>query len=220
MNTVILCLHVATICGITLGALRFGKEVMSAWLSLLCVVMNLFVLKQITLFGLSVTSSDAFGVGYLLGLNLMQEYYGKKEARQCIWISFFISCSFLVLSQFHLLYTPNQFDLAHPHFVFLLSPMPRIVLASLSSFLLIQLVDLTFFGFLRSEGKHLVVSTLLALILSQTLDTVLFSFLGLYGIVASISHVIYLSLAIKGIVILLSLPFVSWSKKVLAHVSL
>lgn len=194
---------------------------MVAWLSLLCVVMNLFILKQITLFGLSVTSSDAFGVGYLLGLNLIQEYYGKQEARKCVWVSFFISCSFLLLSQFHLFYTPNEFDLAHPHFVFLLSPMPRIILASLFSFLTIQLVDLAFFGFLRAQGKHLVLCTLLALILSQTLDTILFSFLGLYGIVASISHVIYLSLAIKGIVIFLSLPFVSWSKKVvLQNVSL
>ena len=74
MNFLVLCLHITTICALTILAMRFGKEVMIAWLSMLVVAMNLFVLKQITLFGLCVTSSDALGVGYLLGLNLIIKY--------------------------------------------------------------------------------------------------------------------------------------------------
>jgi uncharacterized integral membrane protein (TIGR00697 family) len=116
MNSVILALHVAIVCGLSLFALRFGKELLISWLSLLAVAMNLFVLKQITLFGLSVTSSDALGVGYLLGLNLIQEFFGRKTARQTVWISLFIASGFVLLSQIHLAYAPNRYDLAQSHF--------------------------------------------------------------------------------------------------------
>ncbi len=219
MNSLILALHVTTICGLTLFALRFGKELMIAWLALLAVTMNLFVLKQITLFGLSVTSSDALGVGYLLGLNLIQEFFGRKTANRTVWISLFISISFVLLSQIQLAYAPNSHDLAHSHFTFLLNPMPRLMLASLFSFLVVQFFDLAFFGFLHKKtgGKYLTGRTTLALILSQTLDTLLFSFLGLYGLVQNIGHIILFSLVVKGIVILLSSPFIYFSKRVIPH---
>jgi len=216
MNSIILCLHISTICGLTLFALRCGKEAMVAWLCLLAVAMNLFVLKQITLFGLSVTSSDALAVGYLLGLNLIQEFFGRRFARKSIFISLFISCSFVFLSQIHLFYLPNQFDLTHSHFISLFRPMPRLILASLISFVIVQLFDLAFFSFLREKtaGKYLTARVTVALIFSQTLDTILFSYFGLYGLVSSVIHVICLSLAIKGIIIFLSAPFVALSRKV------
>jgi queuosine precursor transporter len=218
MNLIVLCLHITAISGLTLLALRFGIEIMIAWLSLLSVAMNLFVLKQITLFGLCVTSSDSLAVGYLLGLNLIQEFFGQKLARKCVWISLFTSCGFVLLSHIHLLYMPNQFDVAHGHFVALFKPLPRIILASLLSFLVVQIFDLAVFGFLRKKtaGKYLPARIACALVLSQTLDTLLFSFLGLYGLVVSISHIILLSLAVKGIVIVLSTPFVAIAKKIRA----
>jgi uncharacterized integral membrane protein (TIGR00697 family) len=215
MNSLLLCLQVATFSGMTLAALRFGKASLTAWLAVLAACMNLFVLKQITLFGLNVTSSDALAVGYLLGLNLIQEFFGRKVARKMVWISFFASGGFILLSQMILAYTPNQFDAGHPHLLFVFSPAPRLMIASLISFLLVQFVDLAFFQFLqtKTQGKYLTLRTTIALILSQLLDTLLFSFLGLYGLVSSLSDVILMSLAIKGIVILLTTPFVAFSRR-------
>jgi len=220
MNSLILSLHVITISAITLFALRFGKEVLTVWLCLLAIAMNLFVLKQINLFGLNVTASDALVVGYLLGLNLIQEYFGVQSARKCVWISFFAATSFLFLSQIHLFYLPNQFDLSQSHFQFLFQPMPRVILASFTSFLLVQFVDIAFFQFLRKKigKKFLIGRATLALILSQAIDTVLFSYLGLYGLVASISSVILLSLCVKTVVIALSVPFILFTKKIIHYV--
>jgi uncharacterized integral membrane protein (TIGR00697 family) len=209
-------LHITTVCSLTLVALRCGKEMMIAWLSLLVIIMNLFLLKQVTLFGLNVTTSDALGIGYLLGLNLIQEFFGRKEARRAVWISLFIACSFLLLSSIHLIYLPNKYDSAHLHFQSILQPMPRIVFASLFSFLVIQWIDLAFFGFLkeRFKGRYLTIRTTTTLFLSQILDTLLFSYLGLYGLVASVPHIICLCLLIKGIVILFSAPFITFSKRI------
>ena len=97
--------------------------------------------------------------------------------------------------------------------------MPRIMIASLFSFIIVQLIDLSFFGFLRkkTEGKFLTGRATLALILSQLLDTLLFSFLGLYGLVENIGHIMLLSLSIKGIVILFSAPFIYLSKRIVPN---
>lgn len=197
-----------------------GKESLFVWLSLLAVFMNLFVLKQITLFGLHVTASDALSVGYLLGLNLIQEFFGTKQARKSIWISFFSSILFLVLSSIHLAYRPNEFDHTQEHFIVLLASMPRFILASLTSFLIVQLIDLAFFSFLKEklQGKYLTLRMIAALILFQSLDTILFSYLGLYGLVASIRDVIFLSLFVKGILILCTTPFVAFSKRLIHDV--
>lgn len=218
-NPVILFIHVGAISALTLMALRFGKELAIAWLAMLAVAMNLFVLKQISLFGWDVTSSDALAVGYLLGLNLIQEFFGKKLARRTVWITFFVASGFALLSQIHLCYLPNTHDLSNPHFTFLLSPTPRLLIASLSTFVIVQVVDLAFFGFLREKtgGKFLTLRTIAALIFSQTLDTVLFSFLGLYGLVFSVGHIIFLSLCVKGLVILLNSPFIRFSKKIISY---
>lgn len=218
-NPTILLLHVSWISLSLLLSLRFGKEYLIAWLAVLALAMNLFVLKQVTLFHLKVTASEALGVGYLLGLNLIQEFFGRSAVKRMAWISLWVSGSFIILSQLHLAYQPNEYDLMHPSFALLLTPMPRILLASFCSFGVIQLLDISFFAFLRKkmEGHFFTGRVLLSLFLSQTLDTVLFSFLGLYGLVEALSEIILFSLGIKLVVIFLTAPFISLSKKMVPH---
>lgn len=179
--------------------------------------MNLFVLKQINLLGLEVTASESLAVGYLLGLSLIQEFYGRKAARQHVLISMTVSIGFLILAWVHLSYSPNSYDLAHSLYVQLLKPLPRLIGASLLSFLTIQVVDIAFFQYLRqkTQGKWFAGRTGLTLILSQLLDTLLFSFLGLYGLVHNIIHIMIVSFTIKVVVIFFSLPFVQLSKSVM-----
>lgn len=215
LNVLVLCGHIAVICSLTLLCLRLGREFLIPWLALLALTMNLFVIKQITLLGLEITCSDALAIGYLLGLSLVQEYYGAKLARKIVWISFFISACFLLLSQIHLAYLPNAYDQYHNHFLSILSLQPRLVIASLFTFLIVQMIDITLFAYLRLrwKGRYLTYRTLLVLLASQGIDTTLFSFLGLYGIVHSIGQIILFSICIKVAIIVLSSPFIGLSKK-------
>ncbi|MCC5832621.1 MAG: hypothetical protein JJU12_06220 [Chlamydiales bacterium] len=77
MNSLILAFDVTALCGLSLFALPFCKELIMARLFLLATALNLFVLKQVTLFGLYIAARDALGVGYLLGSNLIQEFCKK-----------------------------------------------------------------------------------------------------------------------------------------------
>lgn len=214
MNQLVLLLYIFAISGITLLALKLGRSYIVAWLALLAVAMNIFVLKQIHLFGFNVTASDGLAVGYVLGLNLIQEFFGPKSARECVWISLFVSIGFVILSQIHLLYSPSFYDTSQPHYTFLLKPIPRLMGASLLSFGCVQFLDLAFFKYLRKKmnGRLLMLRTFLSMVLSQSFDTLIVSFLALYGQVASIGDVIIFSLLIKVVAITLATPFVAFSK--------
>jgi len=215
-NIFIAFLHASSLSLITLGALALGREAIKIWLVLLTIGMNLFVLKQITLFGLNVTCSDTLAVGYLLGLNLIQEFFGRKETLRTIWITALASLAFLFLSLMTLVYQPSAYDQAHPLLYQLFFPQLRLVFASLTTFLIVQGCDLKLFAVLRAKtgGRWLPLRIAISLLCLQTLDTLLFSFLGLYGIVPKILDIIIFSLAVKWIIVLLSTPYVALSRRI------
>lgn len=182
-----------------LFALKLGKEALIAWIAIQAITANLFVLKQISLFGFNVTASDAFAIGSLLGLNLLQEYFGQQEARKATWICFFSMIFFALASQLHLLYQPSEFDTTHSAFLTLLSPTPRLLIASMGVFFIVQQIDIRFFSFLKRffNNNSFAFRSGIALIFSQFLDTFLFSYAGLYGLVVSLADIILISFLIK-----------------------
>jgi len=197
-----------------IGALSYRKEMLICLVCLMGVFSNLFVLKQIDLFGYSATCADVFAVGTSLGLNLLQEYWGKATAKRTIWLSFFSLVFFLCMTQFHLCYIPNEYDCTSGAFDTILCFTPRIVAASFISYLISQSFECYFFGFLNKwlSGRFFLFRNYCSLSLSQLLDTVIFSFLGLYGIAGNITHIIIVSYFIKLIIILFSSTMISCSK--------
>ncbi|HVW99090.1 MAG TPA: queuosine precursor transporter, partial [Candidatus Babeliaceae bacterium] len=132
-------------------ALCCGKEFLITLMSLEWVLANLFVTKQIPLVGLEATASDALAIGAALCLNLVQEYYGRSEARKAIWIGFGSILFFIFSSIMHLLLVPSSFDIHQVHFVALLSPMPRLMLASLVTYLITQFIESRLYSFLNQK---------------------------------------------------------------------
>lgn len=214
MNEIVFIAQTLLIIGFALGALRLGRSALIAWVAIQALIANLFVLKQITLFGFDVTASDAFAIGSLLGLNFLQEYFTKDDAQKATWVCFFCMIFFTLVAQLHLLYQPSVHDLTQPAFTAILSQSPRLLLASLSVFFIVQQIDIRFFAFLKEKlpAVGFAVRTGIALTFSQLLDTCLFSFVGLYGIVASVFDVILMSFAIKLLVILCSTSVLRWAK--------
>jgi len=197
MNEVVFVLHVIIILVFLCCAVRLGQGVLMIFISLSAVLANLFVLKQITLFGMQVTCSDGFAVGGILGLNLLQDIYGKEAARRCIRASIFAMLFFIAMSQIHLFYIPSAFDQTHSSYVSILGQTPRIVIASLTVYYVVQRIDVFFFGFLKPYIQNLGSRLIVSLLVNQALDTILFSFLGLYGLVASLLDIIIVSYGVK-----------------------
>lgn len=211
MNELIFFFQIAVILFFLFAALRFGKAGLFCIGVILSITANLFVLKQMTLFSMNVTCSDAYAVGAIIGLNLIQEYFGKEEANRFVWINFFCMIFFALMSQIHLLYIPSNLDWSHSSFSSLLSVSPRILIASLISYLISQKMDVELFGRLRKKFKknYLLPVMLASIFTTQLIDTCLFSFLGLYGIVSSLFEIIVLSMAVKIIIIVVMSTFTS-----------
>lgn len=203
MNELIFFIQVLLITGFTLGAKRLGKDALTAWVCIQALIANLFVLKQISLFGLEVTSSDAFIIGSLLGLNFLQENHGRAEAYKATGICFLFISFFALVSQLHLLYRPNAFDTSQSAFETILSPSLRLTAASVAVFFIVQQIDIRMFSVLKNKWPQVPFSirTGVTLVISQLLDTMLFTMAGLYGIVESILDIFMMSFLIKIIVI-------------------
>lgn len=216
MNELIFILHTIIIATFALGSLALGSAALVAFVCIQCILANFFVVKQITLFGFTTTCADAFTVGATIGLNLLQEYFGKEIAKKTIWINFFLLIFYAIVSQIHLMYAPHSADLMHLHFMPLLNLMPRVVVASFSVYLISQMADYYLYGILKKifHDKYIIARNYASIAICQLIDTVLFSFLGLYGIIDNIWEVITISYLIKLASIIIATPFVGFSRKV------
>lgn len=215
-NELIFFIHACIISFFALVALILGKEALVSFVSVACILANLFVIKQTMLCGLTATCSDAFSIGAVLGLNLLQEYYGRDIAKKAIWISFVLLLFYAIASQIHLLYIPTMYDITHGAYTTILTAMPRIIVASFSVYLIVQHIDSWLYALLKkaTQGNYLVLRNCISIGICQLIDTILFTFIGLYGLVDNPWHIIGVSYAIKLIALLIAIPFLALSKKI------
>lgn len=199
MNEVFFFLHVCIVLVFCFISLKLGKKTLVALMAILAILANLFVQKQIQLFGLTITCTDVFSIGAMFSFNLLQEFFGQKEGKQAIKTTFFILFFFAVMSKVHMVYQPSPIDTAQVHYEALLEIMPRIFLASFAVFFLSQWVDLRIFSLLKAKFSNLSFAqrSFISMSISQFTDTVLFTYLALYGVLSNLWHVILVSYLIK-----------------------
>lgn len=193
-------------------SIKQGKEALITFITSQWLFANIFVLKQITLFGLTVPPSDVFTIGGTLGFALLYDAYGKETADSTLWGCFNILVLFACAAQFHIFYTPSPVDYAHQHFEALFATTPRIILASLIAFIVSQHSNFFFLATLSKKMSESVRVTI-SLLLSQAIDTLIFAFLGLHGLMHSLLHVFIVSYGIKVVTILCSTTFLAFVKK-------
>ncbi len=220
MNELLFTVYILTVSTASIIALALGREALSGLICIQAVLVNLFVTKQITLFGLTATASDALAVGITLCLNLLQEYYSKQAAQRALFISFFGALFYVCTAYLTIAYTPAVTDTMSLHLQALLMPAPRLIAASLGTYALVQYLDLLLYAFLKEYFHHrfFMLRNYCTLIISQFMDTVIFSFLGLYGINESfrslntLTAIIITSFIIKLLVIALAVPFIALTR--------
>lgn len=215
MNEFVFFIQTICVVGFSFLALNFGSAALATWITVQALIANLFVLKQVTLFGFQVTASDTFAIGSLMGLNLLQEYYGREEAKKASILCFFFLLFFAIVSQLHLFYQPNEADFSQASFQTILSLAPRLFFASVGTFFIVQRIDIAIFAFFQNKwsNRSFAFRSAFCLTISQFLDTLLFSISGLYGIVNSLFDLIFMSFFIKLIAIFSFTSVIKWVKQ-------
>lgn len=216
MNEFTFFLHVVALMSFVLISLRIGKEALTAALVVQIILGNLFVTKQMTLFGLEITCSEMYTVGGIFSMNLLQTYFGRKAANKALVIIFFLLFFVVVMGQFHLCYIPSKYDTMHHAFAAILGYTPRIMISSFFCALATQKLDMELFGFLRRKLPFFL-SFGLASIVTQFFDTVAFSYAALYGVVHSMRDIIFMSYFVKLAVIFSVIPFTFLVKRFIRH---
>lgn len=198
---------------------RLGQGGLTAWIAILSLLANLFVLKQIDLLGLNATASDIFAIGNLLALNLLQEKYGRQATQNAIWTSFSCLLFFVIMSQIHLHYAPSIYDNSQNSYALILAATPRMMVASLFTFLLIDQFDSRFYRYARQKLPQvsMILVSAMTMCISQTLDSILCNTLGLYGVVEALIEIILVSVAIKVLAIASTIPWAYVSRKLFSQ---
>lgn len=161
--------------------------------------------KKLVLFALYVTSmivvnvigtkvSSLFGIRVSVGIilmpllfvmsDVMQEVYGKKEARKLVNISTGMMC-FAVLMIFISIKMPeNPTWGLQTEYEKILGASLRMSLASVISFFISQHLDVLTFGLIKklTDSKYLIVRNYISTVISQFADTVIFMYLAFWKI--------------------------------------
>ena len=223
MNELLLIISLPLIYGSVLAAYKFfGKTGLFAWTVFATITANLEVLLLVDAFGIEQTLGNVLFASTFLVTDILSEKYGKKDAQLAVDLGVATSVGFIVLSRLWLCYTPAVNDWAMPSFQTIFTNTPRVMLASVLVFAIVQPFDVWLyhkwwdyskrkfgdskrFLWLRNNGSTMV---------SQLLNTVLYTFGafgGLYELPTLISICIS-SYAVFFVTSLADTPFVYWAR--------
>jgi len=220
-NDIIFVLQILAGLTFILIAFRIGFHWLLALIAVQAVLMNIFVLKTMDLFSLeAVTGGNVLYASIFLGTDIICEHFGSKKARQAVWLGFFASLFFIVMSQFIIWYVPSGFPESaamHETLRTIFELAPRIMFASMIAYLVSQNLDILIFNWIKklTKKKHLWLRNNVSTMASQLADTFIFTFVGLYGTIATAENVwaiILFTYIIKIIVAALDTPFIYLSK--------
>lgn len=223
MNELLLIISLPLIYGSVLAAYKFfGKTGLFTWTVFATITANLEVLLLVDAFGIEQTLGNVLFASTFLVTDILSEKYGKKDAQLAVDLGVATSVGFIVLSRLWLCYTPAVNDWAMPSFQTIFTNTPRVMLASVLVFAIVQRFDVWLyhkwwdyskrkfgdskrFLWLRNNGSTMV---------SQLLNTVLYTFGafgGLYELPTLISICIS-SYAVFFVTSLADTPFVYWAR--------
>ncbi len=215
INELIFVIHIILISTIIAGAYRIGQHALISVIALLCVLGNLFVLKQTILFSLNATCADAFAVGATIGITLLHNRWGEEIAHKSTIINFYALAAYTATTFTQLCYHPAPFDTMHKHFIPLLSPAPRIIFASMCAYFVAQKTTIYLQKWLMSNfpAAHKLAISYIILFIAHLFDTIVFSVIGLYGIVHNLADVMIISMIIKTLTIFFATPIINFLQK-------
>ena len=196
-------------------AFRLGK----VWLvGIICanvILMNIFVVKGMYLFGLAATGGNVLYASIFLATDLLCEHYGKKEAMRAVRIGFFVSIFFLIMSQFILRFIPADYDFAQGAMKTLFTLTPRIVLGSMAAYLVSQHLDVWLFNKIKekTQGRMLWLRNNGSTFVSQLVDSAIFTVIAFAGVYPLLELIVF-TYIIKIIVAVLDTPFMYFSKMI------
>ncbi len=148
-------------------------------------VSNIIAGKLIGLANLTLPAAVfVFPITFLI-TDTVNEVWGNKQAREMVWLGFFMSLVMIAFLQLGRILPSAPFWEHQAAYEAILGTVPRIVAASMAAYLASQLHDVWAFNFWRrvTAGKHLWLRNNLSTMTSQLMDSAIFITLAFFGVV-------------------------------------
>jgi uncharacterized integral membrane protein (TIGR00697 family) len=165
----------------------FGKKGMYAWVGIATVIANIQVAKTIAMpFDIVMTLGNTMYVTLYMTSDLLNEKYGRAEARKAVWFGFFTLLMTTVIMQMVLVFEPQETDIAQSSLETIFGLMPRLALGSLTAYFVSQFLDVRLYAWIRKyygSSRQLWIRSNGSTMVSSFVDTLIFctiAFVGLY----------------------------------------
>lgn len=146
---------------------------------------NLLETKVVDICGITVTAGlIVFPVSYIIN-DCIAEVWGFKKARLIIWSGFLMNFFVVLLGQIAVALPAASFWEGEQHFNFVFGMAPRIVVASLSAFLVGSFLNAYVMSKmkLRSQGKNFSARAIWSTIVGESGDSIIFFPIAFGGII-------------------------------------
>ncbi|AJS59738.1 queuosine precursor transporter [Paenibacillus sp. IHBB 10380] len=162
----------------------FGKKGLYAWIGVATVIANIQVTKTIDMFGIVMTLGNTMYVSLYMTSDLLNEKYGREEARKAVWFGFFTLLMTTVIMQMALVFTPQEGDMAQTSLKQIFGLMPRLAIASLTAYFISQFLDVRLYSWIRkyypTKGQFWIRNNVSTMI-SSFVDTLIFCTIAFAG---------------------------------------
>lgn len=183
-STELISLLLTIVCGVSILVLykNFGKVGLITFNAMAVIVGNIQVLR-VAEFGFSpdpVALGTVMFAATFMVTDVLNECYGRAVARFSIFLSFTIYVSMTLCMLVDLGHRPQPGDVNYAAMETLFTPSLRFFIASLSAFLLSQLLDIWIFNRVKNlcEGRFLWLRTNASTFISGLVDNFIFSTLA------------------------------------------
>jgi hypothetical protein len=162
------------------------------------VLANTLGTKITTLLGVRVSVGIFFIPLLFLITDIITEVYGKKKAKEFVYIAIFVLLFTLVTMYFSIKLPANTTWAGQEHFAFVFGSSLRMTIASIIAFVISQFHDVWAFHFWKqkTKGKYLWLRNNASTTVSQLIDTVLFMFIAFYQLTPKFTVPFIISLII------------------------
>lgn len=213
------------IMAISLVAVLFAGTQNKNWLFamvvLLSVISSITAGKLITFFGFATSIATPIYAGIFLATDAISEIYGKKQARNAVFLGFFSNVLLIAIGQL-IVNTPSidvSLELSNSLSV-IFNFIPKLVLAGLLAFVIAQTIDIEIFHFFKkyeNSGKFigkLGFRNNASTIVSQLFDSIIVYTIVFWALPKTqIIQLIITAWIIKVLVALFDTPFLYLIKK-------
>ena len=163
----------------------FGKTGLFAWVAISTVLANIQVTKTIEIIGLTATLGNSLYASTFLATDILNEKYGKKEAKKAVWLGFSSLLIMVLVMQFGIKFIPADSDFAQGSLETIFGLVPQIAIGSMVAYLASQHLDVIIFSALRRmfpKDSQFWIRNNGSTLTSQLLDTLIFTSIAFWGV--------------------------------------